>query len=272
MLNTKRGGRPRNFVTPQAVEMTEPWKRWKSQTAAFPPLPTLLGNLADGARFPHSHSLDDCFSVSPSRNHQNQNLPLGAVEKWKSQTAGISTFPPPRWPAAQGRRRPLPNWGCPRFPQSRGGGKRWPQPGCRRAGHGAGTVPELMGLDQPKAVPGARVRHGARHNPLVLGVVVEGPASLPARRRGTHERGDRSGRLLPNRSHQSRGRTVIGWSSCRGAKPSERPASIGELARQPRSNGGAEKGLPEASPVRYNIMCSGSGSLAGFGVTPYGRF
>ena len=36
MLNTKRGGRPRNFVTPQAVEMTEPWKRWKSQTAAGP--------------------------------------------------------------------------------------------------------------------------------------------------------------------------------------------------------------------------------------------
>jgi hypothetical protein len=58
MLNTTRAGRQSDCCSLQAVEMTEPRKPWKSPTAAFPPLPPLLGNLADGARFPHSHRPD----------------------------------------------------------------------------------------------------------------------------------------------------------------------------------------------------------------------
>src|ERR1035437_9547899 len=38
------------------MEMPGPWKAWKSKSS-FSPLSTALGNLAKGARFPHSHSL-----------------------------------------------------------------------------------------------------------------------------------------------------------------------------------------------------------------------
>ncbi len=39
----------------RAVEMTGPWKAWKSRSS-FSTLPPSLGNLANTARFPHSHS------------------------------------------------------------------------------------------------------------------------------------------------------------------------------------------------------------------------
>lgn len=86
MLNTRRGGRPRNFVTVQAVEMTEPWKRWKSQTAAFPPLPPLLGNLADGARFPHSHRPDGLRRKEGKGRHRTRAAPrIPTVPEWSKK-------------------------------------------------------------------------------------------------------------------------------------------------------------------------------------------
>ena len=79
--------------------MAELWKAWKAKNR-LPTLPTLLGNLAQTARFPHSHSSGDGFQLGQRK--ANRKKKLWAVEKWKSKTR-IPTFPQPRQPAAQGK-------------------------------------------------------------------------------------------------------------------------------------------------------------------------
>jgi hypothetical protein len=51
----------------RAVEMTELMENAETQKAGFPRFPQLLGNLANGARFPHSHSFDDGLPPSNRR-------------------------------------------------------------------------------------------------------------------------------------------------------------------------------------------------------------
>ena len=53
----ERGGRRRRSCGNGVA-----WKAWKSKTG-IPTLSTPLGNLANGARFPHSHSSDDEYMV-----------------------------------------------------------------------------------------------------------------------------------------------------------------------------------------------------------------
>jgi hypothetical protein len=53
------------------------------------------------ARFPHSHRPDD-YAELKLQNEESGRFD-DAVEKWKSKST-ISTFPPHRQPAAQGRR------------------------------------------------------------------------------------------------------------------------------------------------------------------------
>src|ERR1700685_1695237 len=67
--------------------------------AGFPTFPQRLGNLAKAARFPHFHS---SYGLLSRLNRTTPAEELGAVEKWKSKSR-IPTFPPHRWPAAQGR-------------------------------------------------------------------------------------------------------------------------------------------------------------------------
>src|SRR5712691_1474866 len=78
----------------QRVETVE------SERRAFPLFPRRLGNLAKAARFPHFHSAGGCW-IGWFRTEQTQKN-WCAVEEWKSKS-GIPTFPPHRWPAAQGR-------------------------------------------------------------------------------------------------------------------------------------------------------------------------
>jgi len=60
----------------RAEEMTGLWKGWKTKKQVSHSFHEPLGNLAKGARFPHSLSSGD-----------------GAMEKWKTKSR-FPTFPP----------------------------------------------------------------------------------------------------------------------------------------------------------------------------------
>ena len=101
---TRRCGRgPRKPGRWRAVEMPECGKRGNPK-AGFPRFPRLLGNLAQNARFPHSHRSDDCFCFRQQRPQQG----IGKSGPWKSGNpkAGFPLFHRPERLRQQGRTSP----------------------------------------------------------------------------------------------------------------------------------------------------------------------
>jgi hypothetical protein len=85
--------------TPESCGNADGVETLEIQKAGFPRFPQRLGNLAKAPRFPHFHS---SYGLLWRLNQTTPAEELGAVEKWKSKSR-IPTFPPHRWPAAQGR-------------------------------------------------------------------------------------------------------------------------------------------------------------------------
>src|ERR1700733_4023262 len=89
----------------EARNFGELWK-WRrcgnvgNPKAGFPTFPQRLGNLAKAARFPHFHS---SYGSLLRLNRTTPAERTGCGGKVEIQKAGFPTFPPHRWPAAQGR-------------------------------------------------------------------------------------------------------------------------------------------------------------------------
>src|SRR5207237_1861483 len=75
------------------------WKPWKAN-GGLSTVPTNAWK-SQVRRFPHSHSPDCGYSSSKQKSKAKAKF-MGTVEKWKSKSR-ISTFPPSRQPAAQGK-------------------------------------------------------------------------------------------------------------------------------------------------------------------------
>jgi hypothetical protein len=72
----------------QAVEMTVPWKAWKTKPR-FSTLPTAPWKSL--SRFPHSHSSGDCSYLKNTKKDQNQN-----AFSWNQQLR-VGQNKPPKW-------------------------------------------------------------------------------------------------------------------------------------------------------------------------------
>jgi hypothetical protein len=69
------------------MEMPAAWKAWKAKIR-LPTLPTVLGNRAKAARFPHSHSFPGDSSYALGKRRIQKKHPSLTDRKNRSQQGG----------------------------------------------------------------------------------------------------------------------------------------------------------------------------------------